>query len=120
MIPETAFLAGFALATVGLLLLGCAQHYAHRRDAKAAAEQIALWRETCRKWSGLYWSASRRADMERKARNLAERECNRYRTAFRGEMTRQANAELIRPDERVGEAKVLTFATTRRGGRRVR
>lgn len=118
------FLIGFALAGVGFLMLSFTIDYAHRCTAAEVRErhQIDLdaWAEVFDRATALRYQAEANARIERAARYKAEQECNRFRTAFRGEMTRQARAELIRPDELVEVGKVLTFTATSRGGRRAR
>jgi hypothetical protein len=129
----TTFLAGFTVAGVGFLLIGFAMASAYRRDRNRDNE---AWFKTVEFIRATYQSsldeyegrlqdevgrrfiAEATALMEQRQRIAAEREATTHRTALRGELHRQARAELIRPDEPAGVATVLEFTATGRGGRR--
>lgn len=120
------FLTGFTVAGVGFILIGFALDYAHRNSRRQLNESWSNFATAIRDEFdgrlqdevGRRFIAEAEVRMERRQRIVAEREATMHRTALRGELNRQARAELIRPDEPSGVATVLEFTATGRGGGR--
>jgi hypothetical protein len=119
----TTFLM-FVLLVLVLVAWGMS-HSSQRKHLEATRAERNEWRTIALAFQGVgaKFEATNRQNvatiaMLRATLSKAEADRNRHATALWGELLRQARAELIKPDEPVGVASVLEFATTGRGGRR--
>jgi hypothetical protein len=122
MIP--ALLALFVLANVAALV-GIAMHYRAENKSDLAVHDIILLELNAdllevrgdlaerdgelNAWVRSHGDLAHDLEWERIAHAVTAADRDMYATAFRGEMRRQTNAELLHPDEPVGVATVLDF-----------
>lgn len=113
----TAFLM-FILLVLTLVAWGMS-HSSQRRLIEATRGERNEWRDIALDYQESGRKLERALVVTRATLALAEIDRNMHATALRGELHRQARAELLKPDEPIGVGQVLKFTTTGRGGRRV-